>query len=436
MVESAAQKLDWSEADVNKAIQQLYKHNLIQCLEDKKRCYRTDIFIKIAPLIKIHPLIREFLQANLVLSADADKKQLYKHNLIQWFKDKEWHYKIYPVIRKFLPSKLQVSISADDLKQAFAATMAGIARKIPPHPNREFINSVEHILPHLIEVVQNLTDAVPDEDFIWIFVGLGFIYNSQSLYVLTEELCNQCLSKTKIRFGENHPNVASSLNNLAAIYHYQRRNSEAEILLLQALKLEKNLKREDYYCTNNTLNNLAEVYRAQQRYSEAEPFYRQALELQKRHLGGNHPKLSSTLHNLAGLYCDQQRYSEAEPLYLHALELSQSLEAGQHPTLVACMSNLAKLYWLQGRYSESEELYLQVLEKSDHILPKNHPFWSPILINLAALYSSQERYIEAKDLLQQALEKSEQNFGVDRPQTEDCRQRLIKILDQINSNDS
>ncbi|MBW4598551.1 MAG: tetratricopeptide repeat protein [Calothrix sp. FI2-JRJ7] len=427
LVESAAQRLNWSEADVKKASCQLYKHNLIQWLEDKedKEGY-----------YKIHPLIREFLQAKLVVLASADKKQLYKHYFIKWLKDKERRHKIHHLIRKFLQAKLAVSISADDLKQAFAATMSGIARTIPPHPNHEFIDSVEYIIPHLIEVVQNLTDAVPDEDFIWIFAGLGFIYNSQSLYMLTEALCNQCLSETKIRFGENHPNVASSLNNLAAIYHYQERTKEAEILLLQALKLEKKLKRLDYYCTNITLNNLAEVYRTQKRYSEAEPLYQQALELQKRHWGDKHPKLSSTLSNLAGLYCDQQRYSEAEPLYLQALELSQSLEGGQHPTLVACMSDMAKLYSLQGRYSESENFYLQVLEKSDHILPKNHPFWSPILINLASLYISQERYIETKNMLQQALEKIEQNFGVNHPKTEDCRQRLTKVLNQINSNDS
>ena len=149
LVESAAQRLNLSEADVKKASYQLYKHNLIQWLEDKGRYY------------KIHPLIREFLQAKLVLLASADKKQLYKHYLIKWLKDKERCHKIHPLIRKFLQAKLAVSISADDLKQAFAATMSGIARTIPSHPNRKFIDSVEYIIPHLIEVVQNLTDAVP-----------------------------------------------------------------------------------------------------------------------------------------------------------------------------------------------------------------------------------------------------------------------------------
>jgi tetratricopeptide (TPR) repeat protein len=47
--------------------------------------------------------------------------------------------------------------------------------------------------------------------------------------------CEQCLEVTKKRLGEEHPDVAQSLNNLALLYNSQGRYSQAEPLLIQAL---------------------------------------------------------------------------------------------------------------------------------------------------------------------------------------------------------
>ncbi len=70
-----------------------------------------------------------------------------------------------------------------------------------------------------------------------------------------------------------------------------------------------------------SLNNLAALYDSQGRYTEAEPLYLQALDLKKRLLGDNHPSVATSLNNLAGLYDSQGRYKEAEPLHLEALDL-------------------------------------------------------------------------------------------------------------------
>ena len=51
-----------------------------------------------------------------------------------------------------------------------------------------------------------------------------------------------------------------------------------------------------------SLNNLAALYRSQGRYEEAEPFYQQALEMRRELLGDRHPSVASSLNNLALLY--------------------------------------------------------------------------------------------------------------------------------------
>ena len=50
-----------------------------------------------------------------------------------------------------------------------------------------------------------------------------------------------------------------------------------------------------------SLNNLALLYKSQGRYTEAEPLYIQALDMIKKLLGAEHPDVATSLNNLASL---------------------------------------------------------------------------------------------------------------------------------------
>jgi tetratricopeptide (TPR) repeat protein len=88
---------------------------------------------------------------------------------------------------------------------------------------------------------------------------------------------------------------------------------------------------EEHPAVATSLNNLANLYHSQGRYSEAEPLYLEALELWRRNLGEEHPAVATSLNNLANLYYSQGRYSEAEPLLLQALELTRRNLGEEHP---------------------------------------------------------------------------------------------------------
>ncbi len=59
------------------------------------------------------------------------------------------------------------------------------------------------------------------------------------------------------------------------------------------------------------LNNLAALYKTQGRYAEAEPLHRRSLAIDEKVFGPEHPSVATDLNNLAALYDDQSRYSEA-----------------------------------------------------------------------------------------------------------------------------
>jgi tetratricopeptide (TPR) repeat protein len=346
---------------------------------------------------------------------NATKKQLYKRHLIGRVEEREGGYKIHPLIREFLQAKLAASEQADEFKQAFAATFVEIAKKIPESPTRKDIESVKDAILHLEEVAQNLTDALRDEDFVWPFVGLGRFYLGQGLYALVEPWYQHCLEQNTHLLGEDHPNVAASLNNLAYLYASQGRYTEAEPLFVRALELRKRLLENGHADVATSLNNLAGLYYAQGRYTEAEPLYIQALELRKHLLEDGHVDVATSLNNLAGVYYAQGRYTEAESLFVRALALRQRLLGKNHPDVATSLNDLAALYQFQGRYTEAEPLHLQALELYKRWLGEDHSQVATSLNNLAALYQFQGRYTEAEPLHLQALELYKRLLGKDHP---------------------
>ncbi|MEH2063571.1 MAG: tetratricopeptide repeat protein, partial [Nostoc sp.] len=324
-------------------------------------------------------------------------------------------YQLHQLIQEFLRNKQNNLVNADEQKDNFCKALVEVAQSIPDSPTLQLITSVKDAIAHLAEIAQNLTDAVSDENLIWVFAGLNRFYSGQGLYAIAEPWCQQCVSVVQTRLGEKHPDVATSYNNLAGLYDSQGRYSEAEPLYKKALELRQGLLGEEHPDVASSYNNLAELYKSQGRYSEAEPLLKEALELRQGLLGEEHPDVATSYNNLAGLYKSQGRYSEAEPLYKKALLLRQRLLGEEHPDVATSYNNLAGLYDFQGRYSEAEPLYKKALLLMQGLLGEEHPDVASSYNNLTGLYKSQGRYSEAEPLYKKALLLRQRLLGEEHP---------------------
>ena len=80
----------------------------------------------------------------------------------------------------------------------------------------------------------------------------------------------------------NHPNLATSLNNLAHLYHTQGRLGDAERDHKRALALREKALPEGHPDIAQSLNNLAALYHTQGRLGDAERDHKRALALRRR----------------------------------------------------------------------------------------------------------------------------------------------------------
>ena len=269
---------------------------------------------------------------------DLRDESLLRLHLLQY--TDEGTYQLHQLIREFFIAK---QTEADALKRGYCKAMVKAARTIPKTPVLSDIAAIAPAIPHIGEAATGLQNWLSDEELIWPFTGIAWFWEGQGAYTQAEQWYEHCLEAVRDRLGETHPDVATSLNNLARLYDNQGRYTEAEPLFLQALQLYKQLLGEAHPYMATSLNNLARLYNDQGRYTEAETLYLQALQMRQQLLGEAHPDVAMSLNNLATLRESQERYSEAETLYLQALDIKLRVLGKEHPFTVGTRNNLDRL---------------------------------------------------------------------------------------------
>jgi CHAT domain-containing protein/Tfp pilus assembly protein PilF len=227
-----------------------------------------------------------------------------------------------------------------------------------------------------------------------------------------------CRKAMEIRgefLGEDHPDYAASLNNLAALHWAIGDYAKAEPLYRRALEIQKQALGESHPVHATTLDNLANLYQAMGDYAKAEPLYRQALEIKKRAVGENHPDYAGSLNNLAGLYQDMEDYAKAEAPCRQAVEIRKRALGENHPDYATSLNNLAWLYHHMGDHAAAEPLYREALEITKRVLGQNHPNYANGLNNLATLYQAMDNYAKAEPLLRNAQEIRKRALGENHP---------------------
>jgi CHAT domain-containing protein len=242
----------------------------------------------------------------------------------------------------------------------------------------------------------------------------GYYYNSNN-YEKAILFGEKTLIATKEELGENHPDYATSLNDLAFLYSSMGKYEKAELLYIQAKEIRKKVLGEDHLHYSISLNNLAGLYERMGLLNKAEPLYIQAKEIRKKVLGENDPDYAVVLDNLASLYTNMGQYEKAEPLYIEAKEIKKKSLGETHRYYAISLNNLATLYTKIGQYEKAEPLYKSSMEIIRQLAGESNPDYANSLVGLAALYERMGQYKKAEPMYMQAMEIDKKIFGEIHP---------------------
>jgi tetratricopeptide (TPR) repeat protein len=301
------------------------------------------------------------------------------------------------------------ALPADEFSGWFTMTAdvfnrAGMWRfLIPLH--EEFVQIVEgHLGPEHPDTATSLDN-------------LATLYNHQGQYSEAERLYQRALMIREKILGPEHPDTAASLNGLAYLYYDSGRWHEVEPLLERALSIKEKIHGPEHPDTATSLNDLALLYNERARYGEAERLYQRALMIREKILGPEHPDTAETLTNLGTLYLDEGRYGEADAYLNEALALTKKISGHEHPDVARILYFLATLRLAEGQYGEADTFANEALTLWERVSGPQHPYLASSLYLLGSVYRNQGRYEEAEHVLHRALEISENHYGTEDPRT-------------------
>ena len=183
----------------------------------------------------------------------------------------------------------------------------------------------------------------------------------------------RALSLAEQTFGNDHALVAAALNMEATLYLVPDRYELALPLLIRSLEIQERALGKDHPELVSTLNNLALAQKNLGRSDDAVRTMERSLALGEAQ-GKEHPGLVTLLLNLGSFYRDEGNFSAALPLLQRSLELGQKMFGRVHPatTLAAC--HLAIWDIQQGTFPEHLFVPGGVLFSWRTFLPAQLPF--------------------------------------------------------------
>jgi tetratricopeptide (TPR) repeat protein len=137
-------------------------------------------------------------------------------------------------------------------------------------------------------------------------------------------LHEQTLARRLELLGEDDPQVADSIANIARILRYRNLLEESKTMQRDALVRRRKLPPEGEYPTVAiSLTELGLIRRVQGRTNEAAQFLRDAFDLRTKVLRSDDSTLAESAENLALVLCDLGEFVEAEKLARQSLAIRE-----------------------------------------------------------------------------------------------------------------
>ncbi|CAF1387930.1 unnamed protein product [Rotaria sordida] len=203
--------------------------------------------------------------------------------------------------------------------------------------------------------------------------NIGAVYRNMGEYSKALSSFERSLEIQKIALPANHPDLAASYNNIGMVYDNMGEYSKALSSHERSLEIRTIALPPNHPDLASSYNNIGNVYDNMSEYSKALSSYEQSLEIKKIALPPNHPGLASSYNNIGLVYSNMGEYSKALSSYERSLEIKKIALPPNHPDLAASYNNIGMVYSNMGEYSKALSSYERSLEIEKIALPPNHP---------------------------------------------------------------
>src|SRR6185437_4215981 len=203
------------------------------------------------------------------------------------------------------------------------------------------------------------------EEDAYCYNNLGLTYWTTGNNQLALEHMNEALDIRKELYGENHPLVAGSYNNLGLVYSDIDPRAAMEDYN-KALAIYKKIYPNTHPVIAATLNNIGIIQRKLGDYNNSLVSFRQCLTIRTKLFGAEHSNVAFVYSSIGETFFDIGRYDSALIYENKALTIYRKVFGDKHP-------DVANTYNQIGSALEQEKKYDQALQSFQKALCANSP---------------------------------------------------------------
>jgi len=298
--------------------------------------------------------------------------------------------------------------------------------------NAYLLQNSSSMIPFAVQVHDILFQET--EPFAILSTALANFYNKSADYNASLVWCQKSLTVNEEVFGKDHPDTATTYNNIAGVYNSQGQYNLALEWYFKGLAISEKVLGKDHPDTATTYNNIAVVYDNQAQYDLALEWYQKALVVREKVLGKDHPDTANSYNNIACVYKQNGQYELALEWYQKALSIAKKVLGDDHPYTSSTYNNIAVVYDSQGQYDLALEWHQKALATREKVLGKDHPSTATTYNNIAGVYYSQGQYNLALEWCRKALSIVIKVLGEDHPSTATIYGNIAKVYYHLGEN--
>jgi len=226
--------------------------------------------------------------------------------------------------------------------------------------------------------------------------GIEFYQNGHYEQAIEYFIKVKNIMETIYEENPNHPDLATTYNNLGALYIALGDFDTALSFLLKDKDIMETIHKENpnHPLLATTYNNLGALYQAKGDFDTALLYSVKAKDIMETiyEENPNHPSLATTYNNLGLLYQAKGDFDKALLYYLKAKDIRETIhkENPNHPDLAMSYGNLGLLYKAKGDFDTALSFLLKAKDIMETIYEEspNHPDLAISYGNLGTLYKA------------------------------------------------
>ena len=262
---------------------------------------------------------------------------------------------------------------------------------------------------------------------------LGFLVDQFKIYepnqakggmVTTKEVLDQTTKRIQTELTDQPLVQAKLMLTISGIYYSLGRSNKALPLAEEALRIRRELLGDEHIEVARSLNALGAVMGCKGDLEQAESLFRQALAIQRKILGDENLKVAVGLGNLGLLMQAKGDFEQAESFSRQALAIRRKVSGDEHPDSAGILDDLGLLMYKKGDLEQAESLFRQALAIQRKAYDDEHIDVALNLYNLGHVMKDKGDLEQAASLYHQSLESHRKLFGEESIHT-------AKILDDL-----